>query len=177
MVRISYVPLGLMDGIKHSVSREDLFNSLPTSSSYSDLVKKHTTPKQSHKPRTGESRRKVTAHIESTPKQQNIASIRPLENGTASSHTPRREFLPVMNRRESNQSLASSGKDSFTSDDSFHSRKTFPVWVPLIHLTNHSTFLSQAMFLQKYGQRGAKFNNPNIWGQQYFWIPRGAKSF
>lgn len=124
MVRISYVPLGLMDGIKHSVSREDLFNTLPTSSSYSDSVKKHTTPKQSRKPLTGESRRRVAAHIAIN---QNVASLRPLENGTVSSHTTQREFLPIMNRQESTQSMASSGKDSFTTNDSFQSRKTFPV--------------------------------------------------
>lgn len=127
IIRISYVPLGLMDGIKHSVSREDLLNTLPTSSSYSDSVKKHTTPKQSRKPLTGETQRRVAAHVDKNTKQQNIASIRPLENGTVSSHTTQREFLPVMNRQESNQSIASSGKDSFTSNDSFQSRKTFPV--------------------------------------------------
>lgn len=121
MTRISFVPLGLMDGIKHSVSREDLFNSLPTSS------EKHSTPKQSHKTQTGETGRRVATHVELTPKKQNIASInplRPLENG---SHMTQRELLPVMSRQESNRSVASSREDSFTSDDSFHSRKSSPV--------------------------------------------------
>lgn len=127
MVRISFVPLGLLDGIRHSVSRDNLFNCLPTTSS------KHSTPKHSHRVRTGESRRRVAVNVGLTPKQQHTASInplRPLENGAVSSWKTRRELLPVMNRQGSKGSLASSvsmGGDSFTSDNSFHSKKTFPV--------------------------------------------------
>lgn len=130
------VPLGLLDGIKHSVSRDNLFNTLPTVSPSRAGQHGGRTPRHmNRKAETGDSSQKRTVLHELQPKtdmKENKVGEHHLQSNSLFNVGASEDLaVPFPSERGSRLSLASSvatGKGGeLTRADSFGSSGIFQV--------------------------------------------------
>ena len=138
MVKIAMVPLGLLDGIKHSVSRENLLNTLPKSPSHPISLSSYNTPKRRHRTGTSDSRKRAAVNVRppsTETERQSVAdpSLYRSENDVRLSEQAGRDSSPqAVGDLGSRSSLESSSTvqetgGHFEREDSFRSSGAFQV--------------------------------------------------